>query len=504
MIPAQRLAEIPASVIEAVLRGDFPAERFAASLGLAQPVRAMGAPSELQAKQFITHWLDHYTCLGAGVDEDYVGEASIDGRCSGQTMTDNSSAPTLHPTYYANASGALITAYWQVPTDPATGASRTTNLSRYAVTWVKSLATRNAKVWLGASDYFRLWINGSPVMSRTAGGSKPFAVDEYKADVTLVAGWNLIVVKQSFPQLGPASDPNEDHKYKLFSLRFVSDNSGTPITDLVAAFDPNCTEADRSVDTRVWVPNVAHIPGYSSHWRTDVLLFNGTHMKWSHRVRFYREGNNSGTPDAEKYLEMAPYQALTFPDALQTLFGVTANTKGYMAVLQQDYYRYYSQAVHLNGWLQAKTFNLTKSGTFGTLNPMLYQYDGTLSAVTFFGLRNGAYRSNLAIFPGVNTGATAKIRLTLFGPGIAIPLVKEYPEIHGFWQLNNLFQDLGAESVNTDSAVLHLEVLENPTETYWFPYATILDGNEGFGTPGTSDPVYLPPGYLPLLPPSLH
>ena len=160
------------------------------------------------------------------------------------------------------------------------------------------------------------------------------------------------------------------------------------------------------------------------------------------------------------------------------------------------------QAVHNHGWLQAKTFNLTGSGTFGTLNPTLYQYDGTLSAATFFGLRNGAYRSNVAIFPAVNTGATARIRLTLFGPDIPIPLVKEYSEIHGFWQLNNVFEDLGAESVNTDSAVLHLEVLENPTGTSWFPYVTILDGNDGFGATGTSDPVYLAPGYLPLLPPT--
>jgi len=497
MIPAARLAGIPASAIDAVLRGEIPAAQFAASLGFAAPITTMGASTDLQAKQFITHWLDHYTCLGAGIDEDYVGEASINGRCSGQKMSDGPSAPILYPTYYAIASGRLTTAYWQAP------ATRTTNLSRYFVTWVWSTATRSVNVWLGASDYFKLWTNGAVVLSRTAGGQKPWTMDEYKGKVTLAAGWNLIVLKHSFPQLGPATDPSEDNKYKSFSLRFVSDDAGTPVTDLVAAFDYNCTEADTSVDTQVWVPNVAHLAGYSSQWRTDLFLFNGTHMNWSHRLRFYKEGNNSGTPDAEKYLEMTPYQMLSFPNALETLFGITTSIKGYVTVLQQYYYQYYSNSLQQNGWLQVKTFNLAAGGTFGTLNPLIFQYSGTSSAVTFFGLRNGAYRSNLAVFPAVNTGATAKIRLTLFGPDITTPLVKEYSGINGFWQLNNVFADLGAASVNTDSTALYLQFLENPTGTYWFPYITIMDGNPQYGPPGTSDPVYLAPGYLALPPPIL-
>jgi len=498
MIPPQRLAEIPASVIEAVLRGDIPAERFAASLGLAQPVTAMGAPSELQAKQFITHWLDHYLCLGAGIDEDYVGETSINGRCSGRKMSDGPSAPFLNSSYTADPSGAVLTGYWQAQL------VRMSNLSRYFVTWVKSPTARSARVWFGASDYFKLWINGTLALSRTSGGSKGFTVDEYKANVTLARGWNLIAVKHSFPQLGPASDPNEDNKYKFFSLRFVSDDAGTPIIDLVAAFDYNCTEADTSVGTQAWVPNVAHLPGYSSLWRSDIYLFNGTHMKWSHRLRFYKEGNNSGIPDAEKYLEIAPFQTLTFPDALQTLFEITASAKGYVTIMQQLYFRWLSYAPSAHGWLQVRTFNLTDGGTFGTLNPILLQFSGTSSPVTFFALRNGAYRSNLTLFPAANAGATTNIRLTLFGPDIAVPLVKEYLGINGFWQLNNVFDSLGAGSVNTDSATLYLELLENPTGTLWFPYVTIMDGNPKYGVTGTSDPVFLTPGYLSLLPPILN
>jgi hypothetical protein len=167
LIPPQRLTEIPAPVIDAVLRGEIPTAPFAASLGLVRPVTAMDAPSELQAKQFITHWLDHYICLGAGIDEDYVEEASIDGRCSGQKMSDGPAAPILDANYIANPSGAVLTAYWQAPP------GRTANLSRYFVTVVKSPAARGAKVWFGASDYFKLWINGTLVLSRTSGARSP-------------------------------------------------------------------------------------------------------------------------------------------------------------------------------------------------------------------------------------------------------------------------------------------------------------------------------------------
>jgi hypothetical protein len=508
MLPPQRLHEISPAVIDAVLRGDTPRDRLAALLGTRGPVTAMGAPTDLQAKQFITHWLDHFICLGSGIEEDYVDEATIDGRCSGQPMSDGPSAPFLDPDYYANPSGAILTGYWQAPTDAITGAIRTTNVSRYFVTWVQSPRARSARVWLGASDYFKLWVNGALVLSRTAGGPKHWTVDEYKGNVALVAGWNLVVLKQSFVQLGPETDPNEDNKYKFFSLRFVSDDVGTPITDLVAAFNPNCTEADPSILTQAWVPNVAHLPGFSSQWRTDVYLFNGTHMNWLYRLRFYKEGNSSGVPDAETYVAMKPFQVLTFPDALQTLFGITVNTKGYIAVLQQLYFRWLSSppsfGLQENGWLVAKTFNLSDVGTFGTLDPILLHLYGTSSPVTFFGLRNGAFRSNLALFPAVNAGATARIRVTLFGSDIRTPLSKEYVAIQGFWQINNVFDDLGAGGVSTDSASLHVDFLENPTNTLWFPYVTIMDGNPQYGSPGTSDPIYLAPGYLSSMPPDLN
>lgn len=497
-LPPDRLAQIPRPTVEAVLRGEIPAAEFARSLGLG-PVTAMGTPTELQAKAFITHWLDHYTCVAAGINEDIVGESSIDGRCSTQQISDGPSAPYGYPDYSNASDGSVYSHYGMAPYDSTTCTSRTTNLTRYFVTWVYSNTARSAKVWFGASDYFKVWINGAVVLSRTSGGAKPWTVDEYKANVSLISGWNLIVVKHSFPQLGPYTDPDVNNRYKYFSLRFVSDDSGTPITNLIGAFDPNCTESDPAYYSRVWVPNVAHIPGYSSQWRSDLYLFNGMHMYWTYWLRFYKEGNNTGVPDAQAALPLAPFQTATYADVLQSLFGITADVKGYIAVLR-PYYPYLTQY----GWLQVKTFNVSPAGTFGTLNPIMYQYSGSTSGATFFGLRNGAYRSNLALFPAVNTGATLNIRLTLSGPAIPTPIVKDYAGINGFWQLNNVFADMGAGSVNTDSAYLQVDFQSNATGTYWFPYVTIADGNPAHGTTGTSDPVYLAPGYFAIYPPSLY
>jgi hypothetical protein len=135
-------------------------------------------------------------------------------------------------------------------------------------------------------------------------------------------------------------------------------------------------------------------------------------MQWSHRLRFYREGNNSGLPDAETYIEMEPFQAFTFPDAVQTLFGVTANVKGYVTVLQQLFWRWLSFGPQEHGWLEAKTFNLTEGGNFGTLNPVLLHFYSTLSKVTFSGYETAPFAQFGPVSRG-NSGARAEIRLAV-------------------------------------------------------------------------------------------
>jgi hypothetical protein len=493
-IPAERLAKLPAPVIDGVLKGEIPAAEFAAAFGFGPPVRALGTPSQLESKQFVTHWLYHYPALKGGINDDLVGESTINGRCSEQKFADGANAPSMDSSYWGSSDGSMYLGYYYAPYDSTTCSYTNTNLTEYWVTWVKAPTTRSGYVFLGSADYFKLWINGTLVKSRLTGGSHPFTSDEYSATVTLVAGWNLIVLKQSFPQLGPETDPDNNNRYKYFSLRFATNSAGTAMTDLVAAFDPNCTETDTSVYTRLYMPNVAHLAGTGgSVWRTDFYLYNGTQMRWQYRLRYYKEGNATGVPTAEKLLELAPLQAINYTDVLSNplLFGLSADSKGYVVILQQNYS--YLSDYH---WAIGKTYNSATAGTFGTLSPAYYLYNGTAGSGEFFGVRNGAYRSNFAMFPAVNTAAPVDITLTLFGSAFATPVVKQYTGIQGFWQLNNIFADMGVGSVTTDSATVMFQFTNNPSSTNWFPYITVNDGNPAAGITGTSDPVFLGWGWF--------
>ena len=486
-LPAAMLARVPQPTLDAVLRGEIPAERFAASLGLAT-VRPESM-TELQQKQFVTHWLYHYTCLVGGIDDDLVNEATIDGRCSGQRMADGASAPSVTPYFYSGS--AIESGYWNAPYDSASCSSTNANLTRYWVTWIATADARSAYLYFGSSDYFKVWLNGGLVASRTTGGPKPYLVDEYQVPVNLKRHWNLIVVKQSFPQLGPSNDPSNDNKYKYFSLRFCADAAGTPITDLTAMYDQECGADDSpSVYSRVYVPLAAHLSGVGgSQWRSDYTLMNGTHFKWLLNLRYFKEGNNSGTPDAVADWVLNPFQLATVQDVLPTLFAVPTDQKGYVIVRGQYYYALYGSS----NWLLAKVFNQGSAGTFGMTVPAAYYYDLSSYSFIFFGVRNGQYRSNLAMFPGKNGGATADVTVKVWGPDFASVTMKEYTGIKGFWQLNNIFGDMGIGGTATNNAVVEVDVSNNPTGTPWYAFVTVNDGNPSAGSAGTSDPIFIYP-----------
>ena len=363
----------------------------------------------------------------------------------------------------------------------------------YFYTWVRSNAAQQVRAILGASDYFKLWINHALVMSRTSGGPASYLVDQYQQTATLNQGWNLILLKHSFPQLGPPDDPNPDNLYKYFSLRFTTPG-GTPVP-LTAAFDPMCDfGGSTGCYTKVVVPSIAHLPGSGgSQWRTDTLLVNGTHTTWNFELDYFREGNASGVPDAVARIDVEPYGTLNFIDALRNagLFGVSGDQKGYFDVRRQ-YYNYLKSA----GWLQNKVYNQAPAGSFGMQVPVRYYYDGTTYSAVFYGLRNGVYRTNLGMVPWDNEGAAARVRVTLFGPDLAQPVSREFGPFEGMWQRNNIFDALGVGGLVTSTTALYLQILENPTGTYWYPYVAVNDN-------GTSDPIFFTSGFLGSWPPDL-
>jgi hypothetical protein len=128
--------------------------------------------------------------------------------------------------------------------------------------------------------------------------------------------------------------------------------------------------------------------------------------------------------------------------------------------------------------------------------PALYVWSGTSSEAVFYGLRNGASRTNLGLVPWNNQGATATIRVTAFGPDLAAPVSREFGPFEGMWQRNDIFGALGIGGLNTSTTALFVEILENPTGTNWYPYVAVNDN-------GTSDPIFGLPGRFGAFPPDL-
>jgi hypothetical protein len=468
-----------------------PGARSGPPPGWTAPVPEAAVLQDLDEEQFITHWVYTYNVMDGGVDVDLIGESSFQGLCSTDPISSAPDAPSTGPNY--SGGPTMYTGCWAAWNEEEC-TYFATNSSMYFYTWIRVPTTQQVRAILGAADYFKLWINHTLVMSRTSGGPATYLLDQYQQTATLNQGWNLILFKHSFPQLGPEDDPNPDNIYKYFSLRFTTPG-GVPVHP-IAGFDPMCSYSERDGQyTRVIVPSIAHLPGSGgSQWRTDTLLVNGTHMTWNYELNYFREGNASGTPNAVARLDIPPYGTVSFADALRHsgLFGVSSDQKGYFDVRRQLYH-YLKSA----GWLQDKVYNQAPAGSFGMQIPVQYVWDGISYSAVFYGLRNGAYRTNLGMVPWDNAGATARVRVTLFGPDLAAPVSREFGPFEGMWQRNDIFDALGVGGLNTARTALYLQILENPNGTYWYPYVAVNDN-------GTSDPIFFTKGSLGSFPPELE
>lgn len=457
-------------------------------------------------KHFITHWLTHPVVLQGKIDEDKVGEAGIDGRCSDQPMTDNPASPTLSTEYWWDPEGRVATTsaqvYYEIASNPASDCKvyDYTDLTRYFVTWVYAPTARTGEVWVGAHDHFKLWINRALVLQHASGGAKPYTVDEYKAPVNLQQGWNLLVFKQSFPQLGPADSPNPDHRTKYFSLRFVTGSAGTPMRDLQAAFDPHCTDTgpgEMASRTRVWVPNIARLAGAGgSQWNSVFSVFNGLHMPVRLLLRYYKEGNNSASPNANRELVVEPLRTEIFDNALSSLFNVTSAQKGYFIGFGQFYLvnGYWGSPFR---WVTMQVYNQAPTGRFAMDVPILYQGDASLSPALFFAVPGDSARINLAMVPVLNAGSRTSIRVSLFPDGSSTVLRKTYGPFNGFFQVNDVLNDMGLPPALAGKVTVQVELVDNASGTPYFSYITINDGIPSQGKPGTSDPLLrLPSSYI--------
>jgi hypothetical protein len=502
-MPGKALLRLPAWFVQQVLAGEIPVADLMAAGGMTRSVQATGM-TVAQQKQYITHWITHYTAIVEGFNQDTVGLSTIDGRCSDQAIGDGSGAPTGYADYFNSADGTITTSYYAAPSGPTCGSTITTGLSRYFVTWVYSPTNRSAWLFFGSSDSYKVYLNHNPVLTHAASGTEPYVADSASTQVSLVAGWNLIVVKQSFTQLGPYGDPNPNNVNKFFSLRFALNAGGTPMTDIAGAFDPNCGDSSDAIYqfTHTLFANMAHLNGaQNSVWRTDVVFYNGIQIPWWYRLRYYQQGNNTGTPDATATVIVPPFQSVSYSDALPNLLHVSAQQKGYVVVDGQD--GDFTDHWEASNWVTIRAYNQSASGTYSNIVPgfATNAWGTASSAKPITGVRNGRFRTNLGVAPAFNTGATTTVRVTITDPSLASPVQQDFTGVNGFWQVNDIFTTMGIGHLYTDNATIFIELVNNTTGTYWFPFATVQDGNPNNNEAGTSDPAFLTTSQQYLAPP---
>ncbi|MFN3413600.1 MAG: hypothetical protein ACK42L_06020, partial [Thermoanaerobaculum sp.] len=196
-----------------------------------------------------------------------------------------------------------------------------------------------------------------------------------------------------------------------------------------------------------------------------------------------------------KTVVLKPFEGKVFRDALRSseLFNVASDQKGY-AWMSGAYYYYAIDYGHA----RAKVYNQASTGTFGMDTNLLYVYAYQYDTY-FFNLRNGAFRTNLAMIPTKNEGSTYRVRMILSAPEFGT-LTKEWPadatqRLTGFAQLNDVFSYFGVGGISTDRALLYVTLIDqSPSDVRFYSYVTLNDN-------GTSDPIFRLPGYPVSSPP---
>lgn len=137
-----------------------------------------------------------------------------------------------------------------------------TDLTRYFVTWIFAPSSRSGQMWVGAHDDFKLW---STVPRPAAHQRRP--QDSFRRPVQVAPQPQVGVETFRFQTVPPLAEPytstNPNDGSKSFSLRFVTDAAGTPMTDLPAVFDRSCidTSASGGLYSRLRAPNIAQLAG---------------------------------------------------------------------------------------------------------------------------------------------------------------------------------------------------------------------------------------------------
>ncbi|HHQ48595.1 MAG TPA: hypothetical protein ENK19_06890 [Acidobacteria bacterium] len=447
-------------------------------------------------KGHVLHWLGHSGFLHGALDADLVGEAGLRPVCGGQPISQEPGAPVLEWSYHST--GVVESTSDEVALDLDTCGRDYTSLLRYYETQIWTETPRSVRMLVSADGGVRVWLNGQEVI--TEYGPAAYEEDQYHADVDLQAGWNFLVVKQYLADLTPAG--GGEPARARWSMRFVDPDGGAPV-DVAQAVDGWCSPGE-SPTGWVFFNSAAHLKGVRSTWRSNLRLTNPYAVPLRVVVVYRPEGSvtEAGSQDAPvraastrrtsgpatRTFILGAYQTETLDDLVPAM-GVSGDQKGMLAVGGFDATDGKTKDV-----VNLRTFNQTSDGTFGTTIPPMRAGDGVdHGRQVFLGLRNGpAFRTNLACTPLSALDDTIRFTVTIWDQQSGTLRSKTFTG-QGYFQINDVFRQLGLAKLTTDSAVLGVRFDPSPDHGKWVFTATVNDNR-------TSDPVFVSPGYAIPLP----
>ena len=191
------------------------------------------------------------------------------------------------------------------------------NVVQYFLTQVESATARDVMMLVGADDGIRVWLNGDEVLRQDPPAA--FAEGSHQVPVTLRQGWNLILVKVYYPQLGPRDDP--DHDYKFWSLRFAETDGVTPVLDVYQSVDGWCAPTE-SLYGWTWAPGAADASGaFGSQWQSELRITNPYYHNLFATLRYFSNSNTSGVPDGERDIRLEPFETVIYDNVVRELTG---------------------------------------------------------------------------------------------------------------------------------------------------------------------------------------
>ncbi len=413
-------------------------------------------------KNFITRWLAAYRGVNGTLDEDLIGEASVVPSCAGTVLGGSAAAQTAYTTGSGYSDGRISMSHYQTP-------SSNTDVVKYYLTQVESASARNVVMAVGADDGIRVWLNGDEVVRQDAPAD--FVEGAMQVPVSLRQGWNLLLVKVYYPQLGPRDDP--DHGYKYWSLRFVESDGTTPVKDVYQSVDGWCAPEDSRYGW-AWAPGAADAAGaLGSQWQSELRITNPYYHNLYVTLQYYANTNVSGDPDGERFLRLEPFETVRYDNVVRELTGAPDSGSGMIALNGL----YYSDVTDRDAArLVTANVGAAGGGAFGTEMPFGYLYTGrSCCSQQLYGLKNGPdNRTNLLVMPAPFVADEVDLTINVWDPESGRTASAEVTG-RGSFQINDIFSRVGMGDVVTETAIAYVQYSQTASSAYLQIVASIND-----------------------------